>query len=139
MKSRSGAVLGLLTVLSLGCGGHSTSVTGTQASRVTGIVVSAVSSKSPSAPSAASPLAGIRVSLAGGGQSATTDRRGRFALDDMPAGATQLLFDQGARGSVSIDLTQGMEVNVAVIVSGQSATILCQSQKPLGDTNAANA
>jgi len=79
------------------------------------------------------------VSVAASGQSVMTDSRGRFALDNTPVGSNRLQFDNGARGSVNVDTQRGMELNVAVALSGPNATVTCQANRPLGDTNVANA
>jgi hypothetical protein len=79
------------------------------------------------------------VSVAGSGQSVVTDSRGQFALESIPVGSNRIQFDNGTRGSVNVGTERGMELKVAVALSGQNATVTCQANRPLGDTNVANA
>jgi hypothetical protein len=148
MKSRSSGTFLVLGVagglVALGCGGASSvashdtappAASGTsqaQVSRVTGYVVAATG---VTGLPAQSPVPGVQVTVASTGRNAATDNQGYFAVDT-PAGLNQLLFNQGSRGSVDVTVNQGMQLNVSVAVSAQSATVLCQAQQPMGTSNA---
>jgi hypothetical protein len=135
---------------SIGCGASAlTGATSARSSRVRGIVVvsgagQAVSSKpvavessKPVTVQSSKPVAGVRVTVTASGQSVVTDNRGQFTLDNTPVGSNQLQFDNGVRGSVNVNTERGMELNVAVTLSGPNASVTCEANRPLADNNAA--